>query len=173
MKQLKYIMRLIYCYYLRNMMKALFITIIVLFLIIRVPAVQISQQENGGRKIHVDDILDGTKIVRVTNAMNDGIVVHLHCQSKDTDFHEHVLAVGEHQEWSFKDNLFGTTLYWCTMDAINVHVSFEVYNVDIEENICNVQCNRNLKNDGAYFYHQFESKWEKRLAWYVPNITSV
>ncbi|KAL3026978.1 hypothetical protein AAZX31_03G022500 [Glycine max] len=171
-------MRSVYCYYLRNMLKALVITIIVLFLmIIRVPAVQISQQENGGRKIlanHQDDLghdglLDGKKTVRVLNGMNNGIVVYLHCQSKDDDFHQHVLAVGKYQQWSFRDNIGGTTLYWCTMDANNVHESFEVYSVEVEEMICDTQCYRILKNDGAYFFNQFQSKWEKRLSWYIPN----
>ena len=131
------------------MLKALVITIIVLFLmIIRVPAVQISQQENGGRKIlanHQDDLglhdglLDGKKTVRVLNGMNNGIVVYLHCQSKDDDFHQHVLAVGKYQQWSFRDNIGGTTLYWCTMDANTLHASFEIYNAKRDDSKCDSQ----------------------------------
>ena len=157
------------------MLKALAIVIVFLMMIMRVPAMQINEQENGGRKNIVvgaeddnDGILGDKKTVRVLNGMNDGILVYLHCKSKDDDFHQHVLAVGEYQEWSFRDNIRDTTLFWCTMDAGKVHASFQVYRAEIEEKLCDSQCNRTLTNDGGYFYDQFHGYWEKRLSWYIP-----
>ncbi|KAG5089131.1 hypothetical protein JHK86_001743 [Glycine max] len=50
-----------------------------------------------------DGFFSQKNTVRVYNRMNDNILVYLHCQSKDDDLGQHVLAVGEHQEWSFND----------------------------------------------------------------------
>ncbi|KAG5060710.1 hypothetical protein JHK87_001739 [Glycine soja] len=115
-----------------------------------------------------DSIFDGRKTVCVLNGMNDDILVYLQCQSRYNDLGQHVLAVGEYQEWSFRDNIRDTTLFWCTMDAGKVHASFQVYRAEIEEKLCDSQCNRTLTNDGGYFYDQFHGYWEKRLSWYIP-----
>ncbi|KAG5070934.1 hypothetical protein AAZX31_03G022300 [Glycine max] len=162
------------------MLKALAIVIVFLMMIMRVPAMQINEQENGGRKNIVvgaeddnDGILGDKKTVRVLNGMNDGILVYLHCKSKDDDFHQHVLAVGEYQEWSFRDNIAGTTLYWCTMDANTLHASFEIYNAKRDDSKCDSQCNRTMKNDGGYFYNQFQGRWEKMLFWNIPKLAPV
>ncbi|RZC29933.1 S-protein-like 2 [Glycine soja] len=93
-----------------------------------------------------DDGFFGGKItVRVYNGMNDSIPMYLHCRSKDDDLGQHVLAAGEHQEWSFKDRFFGFTLFWCTMDASNVHESFEIYNAKTELKKCD-----GLSDDAFY-----------------------
>ncbi|KAH1266550.1 hypothetical protein GmHk_01G002019 [Glycine max] len=88
----------------------------------------------------------------------------------DDDLGQHVLAVGEHQEWSFGTRVFGNTLFWCTMDAGNVHASFEIYNAKTEVATCNAQCNRILNNDGGYFFNEYSGYWEKRLSWHARNI---
>ncbi|KAG5069441.1 hypothetical protein JHK85_001818 [Glycine max] len=149
-----------YYYCLPSMLKAL-VTIIVFLMIVSV--------QDG---LSDDGFFGGKNTVRVYNGMNDSILVHLHCQSKDDDLGQHVLAVGEHQEWSFEDRVFGNTLFWCTMDAGNVHQSFEVYNAKIEVTKCSAQCNRILNNYGGYFFNEFSSSWEKRLSWHIPKTPS-
>ncbi|KAG5069432.1 hypothetical protein AAZX31_01G129600 [Glycine max] len=149
-------------YYLKSMLKPL-VTIIV-FLMVACAQDIYSLSDNT--------IFDGKKTVRVYNGMNDGILVYLHCRSKDNDLGQHVLAFAEFQKWSFNDNLFGTTLFWCTMNASNVHASFEVYRAKTEEYKCDTQCDRNLKKDGGYFFNQFYGYWEKRLSWHIPKTPS-
>ncbi|KAH1163038.1 hypothetical protein AAZX31_01G129400 [Glycine max] len=149
-----------YYYYLKSMLKPL-VTILVFLM---VASAQDSLSDNT--------IFEGKQTVRVYNGMNDGILVYLHCRSKDNDLGQHVLAFGEFQKWSFNDNLFGTTLFWCTMNASNVHASFEVYRAKTEENKCDTQCNRILKKDGGYFFNQFVGHWEKRLSWHIPKTPS-
>ncbi|KAG4403557.1 hypothetical protein AAZX31_01G129100 [Glycine max] len=153
-------MSLVYSYYLTSMLKSL-VTITIFLMIV---CAQDGLSDNT--------IFDGKKTVRVYNGMNDGILVYLHCRSRDNDLGQHVLAVGEYQEWSFTDNLFGTTLFWCTMDAGNVHASFEVYNAQTEEMNCSTQCNRILNNYGGYFFIQYYRYWEKRLSWHIPKTPS-
>ncbi|KAG5060725.1 hypothetical protein JHK87_001754 [Glycine soja] len=148
-------------YCVTSMLKAL-VTIIVFLMIMCV--------QDG---LSEEDYLGGEEtIVRDYNWMNDSIPVYLHCQSKDDDLGQQVLVVGEHQEWSFKGKLFGTTLFWCTMDACNVHSSFEVYNAQTEETKCQTRCNRILNNNGGYFFNEFFGFWEKRLSWYIPKTPS-
>ncbi|CAJ1949822.1 unnamed protein product [Sphenostylis stenocarpa] len=119
-------------------------------------------QSEGG-----DSILDGKKHVRVTNDMKDGVLIYLHCRSKNDDLGVHVIANGEFQEWSFKDNLGDTTLFWCSMDAYNVQMSFEVYSAKTDSAKCDKQCYRSLRKDGAYFYYQFQNIWKKELSWTI------
>ncbi|KAG5060723.1 hypothetical protein GLYMA_01G142000v4 [Glycine max] len=155
-------MSLVYSSYycLTSMLKAL-VTIIVFLIIVCV--------QDG---LSDDAFYGGTTHVRVYNGMNDSIPVHLHCRSKDDDLGQHVLAVGEHQEWSFGTRVFGNTLFWCTMDAGNVHASFEIYNAKTEVATCNAQCNRILNNDGGYFFNEYSGYWEKRLSWHVTKTPS-
>jgi len=115
----------------------------------------------------IDGVLDGKKHVRVTNDLNDGILVHLHCRSKDDDLGEHVLGNGGFQEWTFKDNIGDTTLFWCSMDAYNVQMSFEIYSAVADNPKCDKQCFRSLRTDGAYFYNEFGDRWEKRQSWNI------
>ncbi|KAG5069416.1 hypothetical protein AAZX31_01G128500 [Glycine max] len=149
-----------YYYCLTSMLKAL-VTIIV-FLMMACAQDVLSD----------DGFFSPKNTVRVYNRMNDNILVYLHCQSKDDDLGQHVLAVGEHQEWSFNDRVIGTTLFWCTMNANNVHASFEVYNMKTELMKCSSQCNRILNNSGGYFFDEFDGYWEKRLSWNIPKTPS-
>jgi len=115
----------------------------------------------------VDGILGDKKTVRVTNDLTSGISVFLHCKSADSDLGPHVLEKGQDQEWSFKNNIAHSTLFWCAMRASNVEMSFNVYSYKDDSAWCDDQCNRSLKDDGLYFYNQFEKKWEKKLSWNI------
>ncbi|CAJ1949818.1 unnamed protein product [Sphenostylis stenocarpa] len=141
---------------LRSMLKLL-VTVIVLAMMVNM----VPSEEEG------DGFLDGKKHVRVQNDMTNGIVVHLHCRSRNDDLGEHVLAFGQYQEWSFRDNVGDTTLFWCSMSANNVQTRFEVYSAPSDHTKCDKQCYRSLRTDGAYFYDQFEDTWQKRHSWDV------
>ncbi|KOM57721.1 hypothetical protein LR48_Vigan11g075400 [Vigna angularis] len=114
----------------------------------------------------VDGILGSKKTVRVENDLTNGISVFLHCKSRDDDLGEHVLENGQYQEWRFRNNIAHSTLFWCAMRASNVQSSFDVYSYKADNAVCD-QCNRSLRNDGLYFYNQFENKWEKKLSWNI------
>ncbi|KAL2342385.1 hypothetical protein Fmac_003670 [Flemingia macrophylla] len=117
-------------------------------------------------KKSVDSIFDGTKTVRVKNDLNNGIIIYLHCRSKDDDLGQHSLLVGEQQAWSFQENIFATTLFWCTLVAENWTFKFDVFSAKKDSN-CIDECNRSIRSDGAYFWNQLDKVWEKRFSWSI------
>ncbi|XP_057418805.1 S-protein homolog 29-like [Lotus japonicus] len=101
-------------------------------------------------------------LVRVENDLDTTLYVH--CKSKDDDLGEHYLKPGQYTQWQFRDNFWGTTLFWCNFSWNNVQKRFDVY--DFHEDECDLQCYRKIKLDGAYFYGGADKPiWEKRQSW--------
>ncbi|XP_020220440.1 self-incompatibility protein S1 [Cajanus cajan] len=125
-----------------------------------------SEEENGVENGYVDGLIGKRKTVLVKNDIDSGVTVNLHCRSKDDDLGLHVLRLGEQQVWSFRDNIFRTTLFWCTMDAKNKEYQFEIYRAKTDRT-CTSQCFRSLREDGAYFWNQPLQLWEKRISWSI------
>ncbi|CAJ1949820.1 unnamed protein product [Sphenostylis stenocarpa] len=128
-------------------------------LLMMVNTVQSETQGNG--------LFGDMKHVRMINDMKEGVLVRLHCRSKNDDLGERVLAFRQHWEWKFNDNVISSTLFWCNMHANNVVRSFRVYFCDDDYLRCNTQCYRSLRMDGAYYYHQIRNVWQKQLSWIV------
>ncbi|XP_038896426.1 S-protein homolog 1-like [Benincasa hispida] len=65
--------------------------------------------------------------VHVVNRLSySGMVVH--CQSKDDDLgYHHLDKYGDDYQWNFKENLWGTTLFWCKLVKRDAYVSFETF----------------------------------------------
>ncbi|CAJ1949824.1 unnamed protein product [Sphenostylis stenocarpa] len=142
------------------MLKALVTVVAVLMMMNMVQ----SEKEGG------DGLLSLKRTVRVTNDLTNGIVLLLRCRSRDNDLGIHALGSGEYQEWTFRDNLAHTTLFWCAMRASNVQLSFEIYSYKTDNLDCDTECYRSFRNDGAYFYIQDQKKWEKRQSWNIPQL---
>ncbi|XP_050207355.2 S-protein homolog 74-like [Mercurialis annua] len=53
--------------------------------------------------------------------------LHVHCYSKDNDLGQHLLAVSEHLDWSFRTSIFGTTRFSCEMNWAQGHGVFKVF----------------------------------------------
>ncbi|XP_050207354.1 S-protein homolog 1-like [Mercurialis annua] len=53
--------------------------------------------------------------------------LHVHCYSKDDDLGQHLLAVSEHLDWSFRTSIFGTTRFTCEMNWAQGHGVFKVF----------------------------------------------
>ncbi|RDX65426.1 S-protein-like 2, partial [Mucuna pruriens] len=139
--------------------------IIVLLMIMVTVRVQSEEEIGVENESTTDGIIDGKKTVRVQNDLKDGIILYLHCKSKDDDLGQHDLGTGQYQEWSFRDNFADTTLFWCSMFAYDTKMSFEIYNAKIDESKCDKQCYRSIRPDGGYFYDQLHNLWEKRYSW--------
>ena len=64
--------------------------------------------------------------VNILNEMTkDSLFIR--CKSKDDDLGAQNLGVKQQFSWSFKENLWQTTLYWCYMHNAKSHASFNVY----------------------------------------------
>ncbi|XP_038896424.1 S-protein homolog 74-like [Benincasa hispida] len=82
----------------------------------------------------------------------------VHCQSKDDDLGSHHLVnYGDDYQWNFKENIWGTTLFWCKLVKRDAYVSFESFWPESPKNTwlrdrCGIQgnCIWIAKNDGIY-----------------------
>lgn len=159
------------------MLKILVTVIVFLMIMLDMVLVPVhSQQENGEKEIvHADHNVASSdaifwkkKTVRVKNDLNNSNHIYLHCKSKNDDLQLHDLGPGQFQQWSFYENVWGTTLYWCSMATPGFQTTFDIYNFKDEVKYCNSECNRSVRRDGLWFYIQFEDYWEKRLSWNIP-----
>ena len=52
----------------------------------------------------------------------------VHCQSGDDDLgYHHLVNHGDDYQWSFQENFWGTTLFWCRLEKVDAYVSFESF----------------------------------------------
>ncbi|XP_023520951.1 S-protein homolog 1-like [Cucurbita pepo subsp. pepo] len=58
--------------------------------------------------------------------MTDSTLV-VHCKSKDDDLGEHVINAGGNYNWSFKENLLQTTLFWCNFSSKHGQATGDVF----------------------------------------------
>src|ERR1044072_44058 len=54
------------------------------------------------------------KHITVSNNLEGGLDLTIHCKSRDDDLGVHVLHTSETFEWSFTPNFWGTTLFYCS-----------------------------------------------------------
>ena len=51
----------------------------------------------------------------------------VHCKSKNDDLGEHVLRTRENYNWSFKENFWRSTLFWCHFSSKYGQVTGDVF----------------------------------------------
>ncbi|XP_038896423.1 S-protein homolog 1-like [Benincasa hispida] len=110
--------------------------------------------------------------VHVVNGLSNADMV-VHCQSKDDDLgYHHLVNRGDDYQWNFKENFWGTTLFWCKLEKPNAYVSFESFWPESFKNTwlrdrCGTQgtCIWTAKDDGIYLRNmpinvdEFVHKW--------------
>ncbi|KAL2335877.1 hypothetical protein Fmac_010323 [Flemingia macrophylla] len=69
----------------------------------------------------------GKTHVRVTNTLEGGLDLTVHCKSKDNDIGIQHLRPNGFFEFSFRPNYFGTTLFYCSFQWQNVIHWFDIY----------------------------------------------
>ncbi|XP_022152463.1 S-protein homolog 1-like [Momordica charantia] len=75
-----------------------------------------------------------TWTVDIVNELSNGQELFVHCKSKDDDLGEHNLDSGAQYGFTFKDNVWQTTLFWCYLrKPDNSHAAFDVYWYDISK----------------------------------------
>ncbi|CAL1361796.1 unnamed protein product [Linum trigynum] len=65
-------------------------------------------------------------IVSVENELRGRNLI-VHCRSKDDDFGANLVDVGSRFEWSFEQDVFGKTLYWCKLAVRDRRLAFNAY----------------------------------------------
>ncbi|ESR33732.1 hypothetical protein CICLE_v10006408mg [Citrus x clementina] len=72
-------------------------------------------------------ILFNKTYVQITNKLETGEDLTLHCKSKDDDLGEHVLHKDESYNFSFCRNVFGETLYFCSFEWSGKVHRFDIF----------------------------------------------
>ncbi|XP_022143724.1 S-protein homolog 1-like [Momordica charantia] len=93
--------------------------------------------------------------VHVVNGLSNA-TLFAHCKSRDTDLGEHNLNRGAEIQWSFKENVWGTTLFWCFLKKPGGSASFDVFWREVDHLWLHYRCTNDgtciwtAKDDGIY-----------------------
>lgn len=113
--------------------------------------------------------------VHVVNRLNNA-TLFVHCKSKDDDLGFHnLVGVGSEFQWSFKNNLWATTLFWCLLRKPNAYVSFEAFWIEKTHIWLNYRCHGGnciwtAREDGVYLRNNPDSVDERVHKWKVKSI---
>ncbi|KAF8394176.1 hypothetical protein HHK36_020383 [Tetracentron sinense] len=110
-------------------------------------------------------VVIGRKHVYVGNDLGEGLILNLHCKSKDDDLGTHALSYRQNYTWGFKSTFFGSTLFWCNFQWGNVRDSHEVFNAaekEMQDKTNNLWLAR---QDGLYYYNHDEDEYQLKYEW--------
>jgi hypothetical protein len=82
--------------------------------------------------------------VNVTNTLLGNLDLTLHCKSADDDLGKHILHHG--QNWSFRNNFFGETQFYCGFRWNEELHWFDIYIANRDD--CRTSCNWNILQSG-------------------------
>nr|DAD24551.1 TPA_asm: hypothetical protein HUJ06_026015 [Nelumbo nucifera] len=104
------------------------------------------------------------------NMLEPGKNLHVHCKSKDDDLGDHVIGYYQNYTWSFHDNLFSSTLFWCRMDwtrtgGSTVSGSFEIYHAKRDLYRCSSFCAWGIREDGLFVFNRDTGEWDYFFGW--------
>ena len=85
--------------------------------------------------------------VIVTNELQGGRDLLLHCKFADDDLGVQHLHPHDNFSWSFKNNFFRTTLFHCSFQWESVLHRFDIYKANRDINICYL-CSWVVREDG-------------------------
>ncbi|XP_038682051.1 S-protein homolog 74-like [Tripterygium wilfordii] len=108
--------------------------------------------------------------VSVVNGLRAEIMA-IHCRSKDNDLGARDLSPGTNFTWSFRENFFQRTLFWCNVEKDDGHARFDVFWQDVLlfYKCLWKECIWVAKHDGIYLKDldtkndEFRYKWEPGL----------
>ncbi|WCJ38184.1 hypothetical protein M5689_019257 [Euphorbia peplus] len=103
----------------------------------------------------------------------------LHCKSNDDDLGIQNLSRDQNFTWTFRPNIFGTTLFWCyaAPDDLKTHANFDVYKLDYVHDDTILFCDQGdvdtcvwvAKDDGIHLEDSSDSSFTLFLCPWIPN----
>ncbi|POO03423.1 Self-incompatibility protein [Trema orientale] len=107
--------------------------------------------------------------VSIFNILPDELKLTIHCKSKNDDLGIHELRSNESFAWSFRDNFFDTTLFFCGFSWRDASLSFDIYKATRDRFRCPLNCTWVANYDGVYGYSENDGgddiifRWPKNL----------
>ncbi|KAL2330048.1 hypothetical protein Fmac_017629 [Flemingia macrophylla] len=89
----------------------------------------------------------GKTHVKITNTLEGGLDLTVHCKSKDDDIGVQYLHPNASFGFSFKPNFFGTTQFYCSFQWKNAFHWFDIYIENRDDKRCH-ECYWDVKKDG-------------------------
>ena len=93
--------------------------------------------------------------VTILNEMTTSTLI-VHCKSKDDDLGEHILRTGDNYNWSFKENFWISTLFWCNFSSKHGQVSGNVFWPEggswFNDQCIHNNCTWAIRDQGIYLY---------------------
>ncbi|KAK9149143.1 hypothetical protein Scep_007900 [Stephania cephalantha] len=107
----------------------------------------------------------------VNNIKSASNRIYVHCKSRDNDLGDQYLPLNKEFQWSFRDNIMGTTLFFCTINWKNVHDKRRyglVYDSYVAlKTKCDTDCIWSARSDGVYFYEEDSKSYVFKYYWNV------
>ena len=118
--------------------------------------VRLSEPVVGTEEVHAS----------VKNRLGSGRNMKVHCQSKDNDLGEQVVADGGEFGWDFSVNAWGTTLFYCDTEWEQVQdYHFDAYSFERDFVRCQSQCSWLISQEGIYALNNVTGFWEFFYTW--------
>ncbi|BAT83632.1 hypothetical protein VIGAN_04081400 [Vigna angularis var. angularis] len=101
--------------------------------------------------------------VKVTNTLEGRENLNIHCKSKDDDLGRHLLHFNQTFQWTFGHQIFGKTLFFCSIQWGNGQLlHFDAYVQTRDLSVCSL-CEWYIKKNGPCRYEDFNAfrcyKW--------------
>ncbi|OVA01791.1 Plant self-incompatibility S1 [Macleaya cordata] len=109
--------------------------------------------------------------VSVVNEISEQTELTIHCKSADDDLGEHKLGYNQDFHWSFRQNFWHSTLFWCSMwwTDSNGHLvqgSYDIYSISRDWDRCHNECKYPVRQDGIYaFFEKPDPKFNLVFPW--------
>ncbi|KAE9593554.1 putative plant self-incompatibility S1 [Lupinus albus] len=78
--------------------------------------------------------------VHIRNNLGDGINLQVHCKSGDDDLGIHNVTYDEEYQFQFRENIFGTTLFFCGLVWNGKLHYIDAYDHDRDNKRCGPNC---------------------------------
>nr|DAD42405.1 TPA_asm: hypothetical protein HUJ06_000635 [Nelumbo nucifera] len=112
----------------------------------------------------------GKRVVSVKNGLN--VPLRIQCWSKDNDIGLHWLRPNQKISWSFMDDVFAGTKFYCFVAYGKKYLrsgSYKVYNSrndgDIRHPACYRTCAWMVARSGLYAWDAHEKRWQLERGW--------
>lgn len=94
--------------------------------------------------------------VHVYNSIAPNKSMDIQCRSRDDNLGHRTLLYGQYYALNFRVNLWGTTLFWCSMEwnddrGSYMDGSFKIYAFKRDASRCDKTCVWRAQQDGVYF----------------------
>ena len=103
--------------------------------------------------------------MKVSNDLENGLDLTIHCKSKDDDLGVHALPKGGTFEFNFKPNFYATTQFYRIMDWNGASPQFHIYIYRRDLDRCKSICWWSVKEGGPCLYNLDSGNYDICSPW--------